>query len=59
VYPASLILLAAAAVTLALGIQREGLTLLFLSIGCSVLAAASVGIAVARRLRGTRPSRGH
>jgi hypothetical protein len=55
VYPASLILLAAAAATLALGIQREGVAVLMLSIACSVLAAAFAGGAVVRRLRRVRP----
>jgi hypothetical protein len=55
VYIVSLVLLAVAAVTLALGIQREGVGVLFLSIGCSVLAAASAGVAVVRRLRRGHP----
>jgi hypothetical protein len=51
VYLASLVLLAAATVTLALGIQQEGSSALLVSVGCSVLAAASAAVTVARRLR--------
>jgi hypothetical protein len=51
VYPASLVLLAAAAVTLAMGLQREGLTLILVSIACSGLATVSVLLGVLRRLR--------
>jgi hypothetical protein len=51
VYLASLVLLAAATVTLALGIQQEGSSALLVSVACSVLAAASAAVAVGRRLR--------
>jgi hypothetical protein len=57
-YAASLVLLTAAAVTLALGIQGEGLGLLFVSVACSVLAAGSVGVAVVRRVRRGRSPAG-
>ena len=57
-YAASLILLVAAGVTLALGIRGGGTGSLFLSIGCSALAAASVAIAVVRRLRRAGPAPG-
>jgi hypothetical protein len=54
VYVASLILLGAAAVTLAMGIQGEGLRLLYVSVACSALAAGSAGVAMVRRLRHDR-----
>ena len=57
-YIASLVLLSAAAVSLALGIQTEGVTLLFLSIACSALAAGSAGIAAVRRMRRGRRATG-
>jgi len=51
VYLASLVLLAAATVALGVGIQQEGRGALFVSLACSVLAAASAAAAVVRRLR--------
>ncbi|MGH2682679.1 MAG: hypothetical protein ACRDIX_05545 [Actinomycetota bacterium] len=57
-YAASLVFLAAAAVTLAVGIQGEGLRLLFVSVACSVLAAGSVSVAVVRRVRRGRSAAG-
>lgn len=53
-YAASLIFLAAAAVTLALGIRREGLELLFVSIACSGVAAVAILTTLGRRLRASR-----
>jgi hypothetical protein len=55
VYAASLVLLGAAAVTLALGIQSDGLGFLYASVACSVLALVSVAAAVLRRIRRRRP----
>ncbi|HEV8573005.1 MAG TPA: hypothetical protein VGR49_08185 [Actinomycetota bacterium] len=53
-YAASLVLLGAAAVTLALGVQAEGLGLLYVSIACSALAWVAVSLALLRRLRRPR-----
>jgi hypothetical protein len=54
VYAASLVLLGGAAVTLALGIQAEGLGLLYVSIGSSGLAGVFAVVAAVRRIRGGR-----
>jgi hypothetical protein len=54
VYAASLILLGGAAVTLALGIQAEGVGLLYLSIACSALAWISAMAVMVRQIRRAR-----
>lgn len=53
-YPASLVLLGGAAVTLALGIDAEGLGLLYASIACSGLAWILAVVAAVRRIRADR-----
>jgi hypothetical protein len=59
VYAASLVLLGAAAVTLALGVQADGLGLLYVSIACSALTLGSVAAAVVRRIRRGRAAAEH
>jgi hypothetical protein len=58
VYAASLVLLGGAAVTLALGIQAEGLGLLYVSIACSGLAWVFAVVAAVRRIRRGRMEEG-
>jgi hypothetical protein len=50
VYAASLVLLGGGVVTLVLGIQAEGLGLLYLSIACSSLAWISAVVSTVRRI---------
>lgn len=57
-YAASLVLLGGAAVTLVLGIQAEGLGLLYASIACSGLAWTFAVVAAVRRLRRGRTEEG-
>jgi hypothetical protein len=58
VYAASLVFLGAAAVTLALGIQSDGLGFLYASVACSALALVSIATAALRRIRRGRPIAG-
>lgn len=54
-YGLSLVFLLASVVALLLGLLQGGLTLIFVSFGCSVLAALFLGASVLRRA-GTAPT---